>query len=357
MTVPDVQPAGLRSLDEYLQDLWEANGTDLLVTAGAPPLARVDGHVEPLPGERVLTGDDTAALVRDLLGDHLWERFHFEKEIDFSFGWDGIARFRANAFHQQGHAALAVRLIPARIPTFDDLGLPAIMEQFAQLPQGLVLVTGPTGSGKSTTLAAIVDRVNETRRAHILTLEDPIEYVHKHKQSVVSQREIGWDTDSFARGLRAALREDPDVVLVGEMRDPETIQIALTVAETGHLVFATLHTNDAPQAVDRMIDVFPAEQQAQVRVQLGASLQAVVAQRLVPRIRGGQVAAFEVLVATNPVRNLIREGKTHQIRNLLATGGRDGMQTMEASLTRLVADGLVSREDAVARALRPDDVR
>ena len=241
-----------------------------------------------------------------------------------------------------------------------ELGMPddlfASYYDLVRSPFGMVICAGPTGSGKTTTLYATLSEVNRDE-INVMTIEDPVEYVHRHKQSVISQREIGWDTNSFARGLRAVLREDPDVVLVGEMRDPETIGIALTVAETGHLVFATLHTNDAAQAIDRVIDVFPAEQQAQIRVQLGASLQAVVAQRLVPRVAGGQVAAFEVLIATNPVKNLIREGKTHQIRNMLATGGRDGMQTMEAALSSLVRDGVISHADAVSRALRPDEIR
>ncbi len=259
-----------------------------------------------------------------------------ERELDFSFNWEDQARFRGNAYHQRGSVALSLRLIPYRIPSFDELGLPTGMRKWVELPQGLVLVTGPTGSGKSTTIAAMLDSINEHRPCHIITIEDPIEYVHRHKQAAVSQREIGIDTDSFAQALRSALREDPDVLLVGEMRDPETIQTALTIAETGHLVFATLHTNDAGQAVDRVVDVFPGDKQSQIRVQLAASLTGIVSQRLLPRIGGGRVAAFEVLTATFAVRNLIREGKSSQLRNVVSTAGKHGMQTLESSLSQLV---------------------
>jgi len=260
-------------------------------------------------------------------------------------------------FRQQGTTALALRAIPYEIPTFAELGLPPILEYFAGLPQGLLLVTGPTGSGKSTTQASLIDFINRTRECHILTIEDPIEYVHVHRRAAVNQREVGVDTDSFERALRSALREDPDVMLVGEMRDAETMQFALTIAETGHLVFATLHTNDAATALDRIVDVFPADRQAQIRVQLAAALCGVVSQRLIPRIGGGMVAAFEVIVATNPVHNLIRDGKTHQLRNIVATNMRDGMQTMEAALNALVETGVISYDDAVDRSLYPKEIR
>jgi twitching motility protein PilT len=277
--------------------------------------------------------------------------------VDFSFSWQDRTRFRANAYFQQGSIALALRAIPYRIPSFEELGLPPVMEYFASLPQGLLLCTGPTGSGKSTTQASVIDFINTHRECHILTIEDPIEYVHHHKRSAVNQREVGFDTDSFARALRSALREDPDVILVGEMRDPETIQFALTIAETGHLVFATLHTNDASTALDRVVDVFPSERQAQIRVQLAASLAGVVSQRLVPRIGGGMVAAFEVLIANNPVRNLVREGKTHQIRNVISTNLREGMQTMEVALNSLIDQGLVSYDDALDRSMYPKEIK
>ncbi len=265
-----------------------------------------------------------------------------------------MARLRGNAFMQRGEVALALRMIPSSIPTFEELGLPPVATWLAELPRGLVLVTGPTGCGKSTTLASIIDHINEHRELHILTVEDPIEYVHQHKRSVVNQREVGLDSQTFERALRSALREDPDVLLIGEMRDLESIQIALTMAETGHLVFATLHTNDAAQALDRIIDVFPADRQDQIRVQLAASLAAVLAQRLVPRIGGGMVAAFEVLVATPAVRNLLREGKTNQLRNVMTTSQKDGMLTLEASMARLVQAGLISYEAALSRHHAPE---
>jgi twitching motility protein PilT len=252
---------------------------------------------------------------------------------------------------------MALRIIPQRIPSFEELRLPPILADFCDLTQGLVLVTGPTGSGKSTTLAAMIDRINASRECHILTIEDPVEYVHRHRRSAVSQREIGVDTPSFPDALRAALREDPDVILVGEMRDLETIQFALTIAETGHLVFATLHTNDAAQAIDRVSDVFPPDRQTQIRVQLAASLSGVVAQRLAPAAAGGLVAAFEVLVANPAVKNLIREGKTHQLRNIIMGGSSEGMQTLETSLNQLVAAQLVSVEEAIARAVQPREIR
>lgn len=252
---------------------------------------------------------------------------------------------------------MALRLIPYHIPSFEELGMPAVVERLCALRHGLVLVTGPTGSGKSTTLASIIDRINTERACHVLTIEDPIEYVHKHKRSAVNQRELGEDTPTFEGALRAALREDPDVLLVGEMRDLETIQLALTIAETGHLVFATLHTNDTSQALDRIVDVFPSDRQQQIRVQLAGSLSAIVYQQLMPREGGGRVAAFEVLVATYPVRNLIKEGKTRQIRNVLTTGQRDGMQTFEMSLSELVAQGMITHEDATTRSVYPNEIR
>jgi twitching motility protein PilT len=252
--------------------------------------------------------------------------------------------------------AVALRLIPYELPALDDLGVPPAVQTFTQLPQGLVLVTGPTGSGKSTTLAALVDRINSTRACHVLTIEDPIEYVHRHKLAAVNQREVGTDTDSFPQALRSALREDPDVLLVGELRDLETIRTALTIAETGHLVLATLHTNDSAQALDRVVDVFPGDQQAQIRVQLASVLTGIVYQRLLPRVGGGRVAAHEVLVATNAVRNMIREGKTRQLRNMLATGSRDGMQTLEQALSALVAAGTVEYDVAVGASLYPHEV-
>jgi twitching motility protein PilT len=342
-------------VDSYLATLWDRQGTDVLIVSGAPPLMRLDGEIVPLD-ERPLRPEDTARIVRGLLAGELWDTLVAERELDFSFDWEDRARFRGNAYHQRGTVALSLRSIPYQIPGFHDLSLPSVLSSWCDLPQGLVLVTGPTGSGKSTTLAAMTDAVNQRRACHIITIEDPIEYVHRHKKAAISQREIGPDTESFARALRSALREDPDVLLVGEMRDPETIQTALTIAETGHLVFATLHTNDAGQAVDRIVGVFPGEKQSQIRVQLAGSLTGIVSQRLLPRIGGGRVAAFEVLTATFAVRNLIREGKSSQVRNVVSTGSKHGMQTLESDLSRLVAAGKVDYEDAVTRSLYPDEI-
>ncbi len=345
-----------RPLIPLLQPLWDQGISDLLLVAGAAPLVRVDGSLVPLPGEGALTGEAVEHIVRQVLPPELWASFERTKELDFSFGWEGIARFRGNVYRQRDTVAMALRLIPFRIPSFDDLGLPRAVANLATLPQGLVLVTGPTGSGKSTTLAAMVDHINVHRRCHILTIEDPIEYVHQHRNSAVSQREIGTDSDTFERALRSALREDPDVLMLGEMRDPETMQVALTIAETGHLVFATLHTNDASSAVDRIVDVFPADRQTQIRVQLSGTLSAVVAQRLLPRVDGGRVAAFEVLLGNGAVRNLVREGKSRQLRNVIATCQREGMQTLEMSLSDLVERRLVTYDDAVAVSLWPAEV-
>jgi twitching motility protein PilT len=342
-------------IDRYLRALDEHHGTDLLVTAGAPFLVRIDGELCTLDGPP-LAAADTELVVRSVLGPDLWAQFLREKELDFSFDWADVARFRANAFHQRGTVAMALRLIPLAIPSFDELGIPPIVSEWVDRPQGLVLVTGPTGSGKSTTLASMIDAINTRHARHIITIEDPIEYVHRHKRSAVNQREIGVDCDSFDRALRSALREDPDVLLIGEMRDPETIQAALTIAETGHLVFATLHTNDAGQALDRIIDVFSGDRQSQIRVQLSGSLTGIMSQRLLPRTGGGRVAAFEVLVATFAVRNLIREGKTTQLRNVVSTGAKHGMQTLEMSLADLLGHGEIEYEQAAAISLYPDEV-
>jgi twitching motility protein PilT len=343
-------------VDGLLEQLWNAGGTDLLLTAGTPPRIRVHGDLQPVHGIAPLTADDTETMVAELLSPTQSAAFASQQDYDFSFSWRDRARIRGNAFVQRDQTALALRMIPSEVPAMEQLGLPPVLSDLVHRHQGLVLVTGPTGSGKSTSLAAMVDRINAGRACHILTIEDPIEYVHDHKRALVSQREVGTDTPSFPDALRAALREDPDVLLVGEMRDLESIRFALTIAETGHLVFATLHTNDTAQSISRMIDVFPAEQQAQVRVQLAAALSAVVYQRLVPRLGGGMVAAYEVLVANSAARNLIKEGKTHQLRNVLVTGQREGMVTLEQSLSALVRAGVVRHEDAVARSLYPKEI-
>jgi len=343
-------------IDPWLQVLWDQQGSDLLLASGSKPRVRVDGGLRPLESEPVLRGTEIADLVHDMLSPEQEAILKEHQDVDFSLTWQDKARLRGSAFRQKGELALALRMIPSDIPSFDELGLPPIAEWLARLPRGLVLLTGPTGSGKSTTLASIIARINETRALHILTIEDPVEYVHEHNLSAVNQREIGLDSPSFERALRSALREDPDVLLVGEMRDLESIQLALTLAETGHLVFSTLHTNDAAQAIDRIIDVFPAFRQEQIRVQLAASLGAVIAQRLVPRIGGGMVAAFEILVANNPVRNLIREGKTNQLLNVITTNQQEGMCTLEASLVDLVTSDVVTYDDAMAISAHPKEL-
>jgi twitching motility protein PilT len=344
-------------IEALVAELWDRGGTDIHIGAGAPPMMRLDGDLYPFEGHDPLHPDDIERIAEAMLPDELKEQFEHTRQVDFSFSWKDVTRFRGNIFRQRGAISLALRAIPYQIPTMEELLLPPVMETFCHQNQGLVLMTGPTGSGKSTTQAAMVGYINANRRRHILTLEDPIEYVHGHGLSLVSQREIGFDTATFHDGLRAALREDPDVVLVGEMRDPESIATTLTIAETGHLVFATLHTNDASTAIDRIIDVFPSERQSQIRVQLAASLAGVVAQRLIPRQGGGMIAAFEILLANNAIRALIREGKTHQIRNVISQSVRDGMQTLEQSLSVLLAHGLISYEDAVTRAVVPKEVR
>ena len=345
------------AIDPWITELWERGGTDLLLTAGAPPLLRVDGQMQPYDGMAPLTPTECDKLVAQVLGEDLMAKFDFEGEVDFSFSWKEQARFRGNAFRQRHSSALALRLIPFHIPSFDELGLPDIITKFVNLPLGLVLVTGPTGSGKSTTLASMIEYINEHRACHIITIEDPIEYMHHHKKSAVNQREIGEDSISFERALKSVLREDPDVLLLGEMRDLESIGAALTIAETGHLVFATLHTNDTAQALDRIVDVFPSDRRNQIQVQLAHVLAGVVYQRLLPKVGGGLVAAFEVMVGTHPVRNLVRDGKTNQLRNVVSTHVADGMQTLEMDLTRLVAEGVVDIEVAREISLHPREVK
>ena len=331
-------------------------GSDLLLTYGSSPMVRLTGELHAIDQYPAYSDEELQAMIVALLSAEDEVTFARQHQVDFSFGWRGQARVRGNAFVQRGHPALALRIIPDRIPTLDEIGVPPQVRELMHLPQGLVLFTGPTGSGKSTTQAAMIDFVNHERAIHVLTLEDPIEYVHQHGRGLVNQREVGTDCTDFAQGLRAALREDPDVLLVGEMRDPESISITLTIAETGHLVLSTLHTNDTASAVDRIVDVFPAERQAQVRVQLAGSLVAVVAQRLVPRVGGGMIAAWEVLLANHAVRNLIREGKTRQIRNAITMSQHEGMFTLEQSLSALVQHGLVTHADAMSRSMIPSEV-
>ncbi|MEV6046718.1 type IV pilus twitching motility protein PilT [Streptomyces xanthochromogenes] len=344
------------TIDHLLVELWKRGGSDLLLTTGSAPFLRVDGALRPVEGAP-LTEPEVDRLVTGVLGVELTERFRREKQVDFAFSWGEKARLRGNAFVQRGASALALRIIPFDVPSSTQLGLPPAAIGWAGMPRGFVLVTGPTGSGKSTSLAALLDYVNTHRSVHILTIEDPIEYLHQHKRSAVNQREVGTDTDSFPAALRSALREDPDVLLLGEMRDPESISAALTIAETGHLVFATLHTNDTSQTLDRIVDVFPAEQQPQIRLQLAHTLVGILNQTLIPRIGGGRVAAFEVMVGTSAIRNLIREGKTRQIRNMIATGHRDGMQTLETNINALVAAGTIAYEEAVLCTAHPEDIQ
>jgi twitching motility protein PilT len=344
-------------LNDYLFDALREGASDLHVTVGLPPMVRVDGEVRPLDYPK-LTPQMTREMIYDILTSTQRQRLENDWELDLSYSLPRTARFRVNVFFQKGNLGAAFRTIPHEIKSFDGLGLPKAVEEMTEKPRGLVLVTGPTGSGKSTTLAAMIDRINETRSEHIMSVEDPIEFLHEHKKCIVNQREVNGDTKSFADALKHVLRQDPDVILVGEMRDLETISIALTSAETGHLVFGTLHTQDAPQTIDRVIDVFPAEQQGQIRVQLANALQGIITQTLLPKKDGGgRVVACEVLVPTPGVRNLIREGKVHQIYSAMQTGGKFGMQTMDASLVELVRRGLVSREEAEKRSREPDELR
>ena len=348
------------SLDfaDLLLEVIERNASDLHLTAGAHPTVRVRGRLMALEDYPVMTTEQTREIVYGILSNDQRQRLETDWQIDFAYAIPGRARFRVNAYYQRAAIGAAFRLIPFSIKTIEELGLPAVMHELAKRPRGFVLVTGPTGSGKSTSLAAVVDEINVTREEHIMTIEDPIEFLHGNKKCIVNQREIGSDAKSFGMGLKAALRQDPDVILVGEMRDLETIHTALTAAETGHLVFATLHTQDTPQTIDRIIDVFPAEQQQQVRVQLSVALQGIVTQQLLPTADGaGRVAACEVLLATPAIRNLIREGKTHQIYSSLQTGGSIGMQTMDAALATLVRAGKITQQTAESRSSTPDELR
>jgi len=349
-------PPAAEWLEMLLSYLWERRGTDLHLTAGSAPLVRVDGELHAVPNQPRLTPADTLAIADTLLDEHDQATFADRGDVDFLFGFDHVARVRGSAFTQRGSTTLALRMIPSQIPSMDELGLPDAVQRMVDAPSGLILVTGPTGSGKSTTMASMIDHIAATRFSHILTIEDPIEYVHRHGQGALNQREVGKDTDSFARGLRSALREDPDVLMVGEMRDLESIETVLTLAETGHLVIATLHTNDTSQAVDRLVGVFAGEQQNQARLQLSASLVGVVYQRLLPRKDGGLVAAYEVLRGTTAVRNLIRESNTRQLRNAITMSQSEGMQTLEMHLSTLVTDGIIDRDEAVHRSLYPKEI-
>ncbi|MGH7760790.1 MAG: type IV pilus twitching motility protein PilT [Candidatus Dormibacteraceae bacterium] len=348
----------LMTIDAALQRLLDAGGSDIVISAGSAQRMRRDGKLTPLdPTAPPMTPMDTERIVREVLNSHQWDELGRNRHVDFAFTWRENARIRGNAYFQRGSLAVAFRLLPLAIPTFEQLGLPEVVHKLLARRQGLILVTGPTGSGKSTSQAAMIDLLNQTRPFHIITIEDPIEYVHKHQMAIVDQREVGVDTPTFAEGLRAAFREDPDVVLIGEMRDLETISAALTVAETGHLVLATLHTNDAPQAVDRIVDSFSGAQQQQIRVQLAACLAGVIYQQLLPAEGGGRVAAFEILMANVAVRSMIKERKTDQLRSVLQTNAREGSQTLERSLGYLLRTGLITERDARAHSLYPDEIR
>ena len=333
-------------IETLLEECIRRKASDLHLQYGLPPVLRIDGALTPIVGNNPLKEEDVKSLIFATLDEEQQKILLQDKEFDYSFAFGDVARFRVNAFHERGKLAAAFRLIPNQIKSINDLGMPAIVETFAEFPRGLVLVTGPTGSGKSTTLAALVDKINREKSTHIITIEDPIEFTHKSQRSVIAQREVHYDTFSFAAALRSALREDPDVVLIGEMRDLETIQAAITIAETGHLVFATLHTNSAAQSIDRMIDVFPSHQQPQVRTQLSNMLMTICAQRLVPAIGGGRVVAAEIMVANSAIRALIRDGKTHQLDTAIQTGADQGMQTMDRTLAKLVQTGVITYDSA-----------
>lgn len=333
-------------IEILLEEVVKRKASDLHLEVGLPPTLRIDGTLTPISGHGPLDEKTVETLVFSLLDEDQKQILLRDKEFDFSFAFGDLGRFRVNAFHERSNLAGALRLIPNEIKSVKDLGLPPIVSSFGDFPRGLVLVTGPTGSGKSSTLAALVDKINSERAAHIITIEDPIEFTHKSKKSVVAQREVHYDTFSFATALRSALRQDPNVVLIGEMRDLETISAAITIAETGHLVFATLHTNSAAQSIDRMVDVFPSHQQPQVRSQLGNILMAVCSQRLIPALAGGRVPAAEILIATPAVRNIIREGKNYQLEAVIQTGAEYGMQSMDRTLVNLIHSGIISYDEA-----------
>ena len=353
------EPTQQLSLSELLKKMIELGGSDLHLTTNTAPQVRVDGELRTLESYRVLTSADTKQLAYSVLTDAQKHRFEETLELDFSFGVKGLSRFRANLFNQRGAVGAVLRAIPYEIKSFDTLGLPPVVSKLCDKPRGLILVTGPTGSGKSTTLAAMIDKINRERHEHILTIEDPIEFLHAHKSCLVNQREVGADTRGFAEALRTALRQDPDVVLVGEMRDLETIESALRIAETGHLTFATLHTNSAASTINRIIDVFPSEQQAQVRAQLSLVLEGIMCQALLPKASGsGRAMALEILVPNSAIRNLIREDKVHQIYSMMQTGQEKyGMQTFNQSLATLYHKRLISMEVALQRSSNPDELR
>lgn len=342
---------------ELVQYAVENNASDLHLTVGVPPILRINGELKKF-NDRILLSNDTEKLVSQVLDEKQIKELNEKGQIDTSYSKPGIGRFRVNVYKQRGSYGMAIRVIPLEVPTIDQLGLPPIIKEISRLKRGLILVTGPTGSGKSTTLASMVNLINEENKCHIITLEDPIEYLHRHNKSIVNQREIGTDTNSYSDALRAALRQDPDVILVGEMRDLDTISIALTAAETGHLVLSTLHTIGAAKTIDRIIDVFPPYQQQQIRVQFSSVIQAIISQQLIPKANGeGRVAAVEIMIATPAIRNLIREEKIHQIENSIQTGGKIGMKTMDNSLLELYNKGIITKDSLLSQCVNIEYVR
>lgn len=331
-------------IDHFLRAGFELKASDIHLTVGVPPTMRINGDLKKY-GKNILKPADIHGMAKEIIPENMWDKFEEKGELDFSYGIPGVSRFRVNAYFQRTSVALAVRVVPSKIPTIEELCMPDVLKKIAEKPQGLVLVTGPTGSGKSTTLASMIQFMNQTMRKHIITLEDPIEYLHKHGNCIIEQREVGFDTNNFANGLRASLRQDPDVILVGEMRDLETIQTAITAAETGHLVFGTLHTSSAPSTINRIIDVFPSAQQQQVRIQLASVLMAIISQRLFPTVdKTGRRAALEILLNNPAISNLIRNEKVHQIVNVMQTSKAAGMQTLDSSIKELVQMGIISKD-------------
>jgi twitching motility protein PilT len=336
----------LDKMNDWLHAAYEYKASDIHLSVGVPPVFRINGELKSY-GKDILTPEDTHTIAKQMIPDFMWQTFEEKGELDFSYSVPGISRFRVNAYRQRTSVAIAIRIIPSRVPSLEELSLPPILNSLVDKPQGLILVTGPTGSGKSTTLASMIDYMNRTMKKHIITLEDPIEYLHRHNQCMIDQREVGFDTKSFATGLRASLRQDPDVILVGELRDLETIQTAITAAETGHLVLGTLHTTSAPSTIDRIIDVFPGPQQAQIRIQLASVLVSIISQRLFPSLdRQSRKVATEILVNTPAVANLIRNEKIHQIQNVMQTSRALGMHTLEMSIRQLIQNSEISRVSA-----------
>jgi twitching motility protein PilT len=344
------------NIEKLLAAAIEYRASDLHLMVGVAPVLRIDGRLMVIPDQPVLESNDTKNLIYGIMNDQQSKIFEEKKETDFSFGYQST-RFRANVYHQKGELQASLRLISSEVPSFESLGLPPILERFTNYSQGFVIISGPTGHGKSTTLAALIESINKNRSEHIITIEDPIEYVFKHRKSIVSQREVGSDTLSFAQALKSSLREDPNILLVGEMRDLETIEAALTLAETGHLVFTTLHTNSAAQTADRIIDVFPPHQQQQVRAQLANVLLGVVSQRLIPRTSGGRIAACEIMIANNAIKNLIRDGKSHQIPGVIQTSSADGMIELDKVLAELVSKGEITLDDALMWSIDPKELK